>query len=102
MTIHPEVLPDVFAVFKYLQEQGWTGIPYHTPPQFVKEWHSLIKENIAFFMCLSEKEQGDGFSDLLCCKPYVRGQVPDTGGRYMPPEADYLLCSLDDSSVYAC
>lgn len=34
MTIHPEVLPDVFAVFKYLQEQGWTGIPYHTPPQF--------------------------------------------------------------------
>ena len=34
MTIHPEVLSDVFAVFKYLQEQGWTGIPYHTPPQF--------------------------------------------------------------------
>lgn len=34
MHIHPEVLPDVFAVFKYLQEQGWTGIPYHTPPQF--------------------------------------------------------------------
>lgn len=34
MTLHPEVLPDVFAVFKYLQEQGWTGIPYHTPPQF--------------------------------------------------------------------
>lgn len=34
MTIHPEVLPDVFAVFKHLQKQGWKGIPYHTPPQF--------------------------------------------------------------------
>lgn len=34
MTIHSEVFPDVFAVFKYLREQGWTGIPYHTPPQF--------------------------------------------------------------------
>lgn len=26
MTIHQDVLPDVFAVFKYLQEQGWTGM----------------------------------------------------------------------------
>lgn len=34
MHLHPEILPDVFAVFKYLQEQGWKGIPYHTPPQF--------------------------------------------------------------------
>lgn len=34
MHLHPEVLPDVFAVFKYLQEQGRTGIPYQTLPQF--------------------------------------------------------------------
>lgn len=34
MTIHPDILPDVFAVFKYLQERGWTGISFHTPPQF--------------------------------------------------------------------
>ena len=31
---HPEVFPDVLVVLKYLQEQGWTGIPYHTLPQF--------------------------------------------------------------------
>ena len=34
MTIHPEVLTDVFTVFDYLQEQGWRGIPFHTYPQF--------------------------------------------------------------------
>ncbi len=34
-------------------------MPYHTPPQFVKEWHSLRKENIAFFMCLSEHSSGN-------------------------------------------
>lgn len=34
MHIHPEILLDVFAAFKYLQEQGWKGILYHTPPQF--------------------------------------------------------------------
>lgn len=34
MTIHPDVFPDVFAIFKYLQKQGWLGIPFHTPPYF--------------------------------------------------------------------
>ena len=32
----------------------------------------------------------------------VRGQVHDTGGRYMPLVADSLPCSLNNSSVYSC
>lgn len=34
MTIHPEILSDVFAVYKFLIKQGWQGIPFHTPAQF--------------------------------------------------------------------
>lgn len=34
MTIHPDIFPNVFTVYNYLQEQGWKGIPFHTPPEF--------------------------------------------------------------------
>ena len=34
MTLNDEIFSDVFSVFNHLKEQGWSGIPFHTPPCF--------------------------------------------------------------------
>ena len=34
MRLNDDIFPNVFAVFNHLIEQGWSGIPFHTPPYF--------------------------------------------------------------------
>lgn len=34
MKLNDKVFSDVFAVFNHLMDQGWSGIPFHTPPYF--------------------------------------------------------------------
>lgn len=78
MKLHDEIFSDVFAVFDHLINQGWTGIPFHTPPSF--EAMTLYDNRlVATPMPMSPLYRGESEFHERCLPSLFRHQWTELG-----------------------